>query len=140
VERSDQSARESHGAARIIVFNEKKEREREKRERFIAIYVCTHTTIQVMNKLRDASFRSLSSFFFTQTHTRLSVYVDTKNFPNATLFIPRKDERHRNDDGQRDGIVVVHLPRWRRRSIERREEKKNNNDDATSPRFFEKVG
>ena len=84
-------------------------------------------------------FEAFLHFFFTQTHTRLSVYVD-KNFPNATLFIPRKDERHLNDDDQRDGIVVVHLPRWRRRSIERREEKKNN-EDATSPRFFgEKVG
>jgi hypothetical protein len=88
-----------------------------------------------MNKLRDASFRSFLHFFFHANTTRLSVYVDTKNFPNATLFIPRKDERHRNDDDQRDGIVVVHLPRWCRTSIERRKEKKkNNDDDATSPR------
>ena len=71
MERSDQSARESHGTARIIVFNEKKERERERERDFIVIYVCTHTTIQVMNKLRDASFRSFSSFFFSRKHTRV---------------------------------------------------------------------
>jgi len=43
VERSDQNARESHGAARIIVFNEKKEREREKRERDLLLYMYAHT-------------------------------------------------------------------------------------------------
>jgi len=54
-----------------------------------------------------------------------------------TFYSGRKDERHRNDDDQRDGIVVVHLPRWHRTSIERRKEKKkndNDDDDATSPR------
>jgi len=47
VERSDQSARESHGAARIIVFNEKKEERererRERRERDLLLYMYAHT-------------------------------------------------------------------------------------------------
>jgi len=90
VERSDQSARESHGAARIIVFNEKKEereREREEREeREIYCYICmhTHNDTSDVNNLRDTPrFEAFLHFFFhAKTFTRLSVYVDnTKNFP-----------------------------------------------------------
>jgi hypothetical protein len=72
VERSDQSARESHGAARIIVFNEKKE-EREKREIYCYICMHTHNDTSDVNNLRDTPrFEAfLHLFFHTNTHTRV---------------------------------------------------------------------